>query len=297
MEKAWQNSTSGAIPKYKRSNPQTKSPTAWVIEILLAHRATLVSSSAAVCIDTRPIEANTNEIGAMPRFIEELHRTYGRTSIFDTIITDAGNSAASVAQQLNELNYGYILAIKENHGEIHLESHRRLTHQSPTTTVVLSENGKQVTYRLYRELLDVNGYLTWTHARQIVRVERCTNGGDQQTQGNRYFVSNLPYNRLNERQWLRAIRAYWRCENNNHWTADVFWHEDSKRTPWTTNPETVYALSALRMIALNILAVMRSMSREPGFGVGKLPWRNVIKLMQAQLTTVETSPEETLRFV
>lgn len=41
------------------------------------HRATLASSKAAVCIDQRPIEGDTNEIGALPDFLEQLFSTYG----------------------------------------------------------------------------------------------------------------------------------------------------------------------------------------------------------------------------
>lgn len=44
------------------------------------HRATLVSSEAAVCIDQRPIEGDTNEIGALSGFLEQLFETYGGLS-------------------------------------------------------------------------------------------------------------------------------------------------------------------------------------------------------------------------
>ena len=69
-----------------------------------------------------------------------------------------------------------------------------------------------------------------------MRIERRVDGADERSEGNRFFVSNLPFNRLTDRQWLKAVRAYWRIENNSNWTADAFWREDAKRTPWPTDP-------------------------------------------------------------
>jgi hypothetical protein len=89
---------------------------------------------------------------------------------------------------------------------------------------------------------------------------------------------------LSERQWLKSIRAYWRIENNSNWTADAFWSEDAKRTPWTTDPEAVYVMAALRMLAINIVAVMRAGSHQPGVPQGKLPWHLALRHMVAQLT-------------
>jgi len=256
-----------------------------------AHRAVLVSSQAAVCVDTRPIPGDTNEIGAMPGYIEELHETYGRTTLFDTIIADAGNTSEGVARRLAELNYGYILAIKENHGELHLEAQRQLTNAKVQHEFSSQERGQQITYRLYRHRLDT-GYLNWTHARQVVRVERLVNGEEQCSEGNRFYVSNLPWNRLSEQQWLKSIRAYWRIENNSNWTADAFWREDAKRTPWTTDPEAVYVMAALRMLAINIVAVMRAGSRQPGMLQGKLPWHIALRHMVTQLTAqADTGPD------
>lgn len=154
------------------------------------HRATLVSSEAAVCIDQRPIEGATNEIGALPDFLEQLFDTYGRT------------------------------------------------------------------------------------------VE--TNGKEPEV-GNRYFVTNLACGRLKEpAKWVELVRLYWRCENENHWTADVFFDEDAKRTPWTTDPEAVYVMSFLRMLGLNILAVLRAMCRCE-YTRGKLPWKEIILRVQIAL--------------
>lgn len=242
----------------------------------------LVSSGPAVCIDDRPIPGDTNEIGAMPALLKELHQIYGRTGLFDTLITDAGNASQAVARWSDEQLYGYILAIKENHGEIHIEAKRALNSTMLRIGVRSRERGANITYRLYRK--PIAGYLSWTHARQLVRVERLVEGADGSSQGNRYFISNLPFNRLNDRQWLKAVRAYWRVENEGNWVADVFWREDARRTPWTTAPEAIYVMSALRMLAINIVSVLRAMSRQPGLPHGKLPWQIALGDVLLQLT-------------
>jgi hypothetical protein len=71
------------------------------------------------------------------------------------------------------------------------------------------------------------------------------------------------------------VRLYWRCKNENHWTADVFFDENANRTPWTTDPEAIYVMSFLRMLGLNILGVPRAMCRCE-YSRDKLPWAEII---------------------
>jgi hypothetical protein len=79
------------------------------------------------------------------------------------------------------------------------------------------------------------------------------------------------------KHWLTVVRMYWRCENEGHWTADVVWKEDARRTPWIREPRAIFALSSLRMLALNILAVLRKMSRRE-WEQRPLPWREATRL-------------------
>lgn len=241
------------------------------------HRATLVSSEAAVCIDQRPIEGKTNEIGALPDFLEQLFDTYGRTSLFEVILGDAGNCSVDCATKIHERGYGYLLRIKSTHGELFKEAQRRLeADDAPELEVQRREKGARVTYRMWR-VKRLEGWLSWSHARQLFHIERTVaKPGKEPEVGNRYFVTNLACGRLKESaKWLELVRLYWRCENENHWTADVFFDEDAKRTPWTTDPEAVYVMSFLRMLGLNILAVLRSMCRCE-YTRGKLPWKEII---------------------
>jgi hypothetical protein len=72
---------------------------------------------------------------------------------------------------------------------------------------------------------------------------------------------------------------HWRCENEGHWTADAIHNEDARRTPWSKHPDGILATSLLRILAHNILAVMRALSRRINdHGTHeKLAWREVIE--------------------
>ena len=133
-----------------------------------------------------------------------------------------------------------------------------------------------MTYRMWR-VKKLGGWLDWEHARQFIRMERIVDKPNAEPEiGNRYFITNLHCGRLQApSQWVEMVRLYWRCENNNHWTSDVFFDEDARRTPWTTDPEAVYVMSFLRMLGLNILAVMRGMCRCE-YTSGQLPWREIV---------------------
>ena len=60
----------------------------------------------------------------------------------------------------------------------------------------------------------------------------------------------------------RLVKAeHRRCENNTHWTADAELMEDRRRPAWSRHPSGNLVVSALRMMALCILAIARKLSR------------------------------------
>ena len=249
------------------------------------HRTHLVSAKGTVCIDQRPIPGDTNEIGAVCEYTRELIEIYKRTGLFEVITADAGNSSLAHGTLINEADLGYMLAIKENVGDIYQEALRLLANRPSAEAeveVVRREKGARVTHRLWRVSLR-GGYLKWNHARQLVRVQRVVEKeGEEPEEGNRYFVSNLVPGRLNGAQWLILVRMHWRCENEGHWTADVVWKEDARRVPWIRVPAAVYVTSMLRMIGLNILAVLRSLSRRT-WDSKPPPWEAIVQAVRFTL--------------
>jgi hypothetical protein len=230
------------------------------------HTVTLISSAAAVCIHQRPIPGATNEIGAMPNLMKELHDVYGRLHLFEIVTTDAGNTSLDTAGQIDRYGLGYFCQIKSEHGDLYTEAEAALGAKTARTAQKSesdSQNGQVVTYRVWRYDLTEAGWLNWTHARQLVRVQRIAENPltGEKSEGNRYYVTNRAPGTLGSAGCLKLSRGHWRCEDETHWTTDVVFHEDRRRLAWSRHPAGVFVVSALRMIALSILAVARRLSR------------------------------------
>ena len=230
------------------------------------HTVTLISSDAAVCIHQRQTLGHTNEIGSMPELLEDVHAGYSRSSLITMVTTDAGNTSLEVAGLILKHSWDYFLQIKSGQGDLYTEAVRALGSQTEAAadfTLADQQNGKLVTYHLWLHDLSEQGWLSWTHARQLVRVQRTEEDPDtgKKKIGNRFYVCNRTSTQLRPKACLKIARAHWRCENETHWTADAESHEDRRRLAWSRHPQGVFTVSVLRRIALNILAVARRLSR------------------------------------
>ena len=251
------------------------------------HTVTLVSSDAAVPVHVQPIPASTNEIGAMPRLIEQLQAAYARTRLFEMITTDAGNTSVAVMNQAADNGWWYFAQIKSNHGEIHKEAFAVLGMRDEDQAEVSytdTENGEVVEYRAWTYDLTNHGWLDWKHARQIVRVQRVATSPTtgKRRVGNRYYVTNCSPKRMQPKMALSTSRAHWRCENETHWTLDAELRDDRGRLAWSRNPDGILTMAVLRMIALALLAVVRRMSRI-GYTHETPSWSEVMEHFLLQL--------------
>jgi len=234
--------------------------------LMRVHTVTLISADAAPCIHLRPIEGATNEIGAMPALLAELKHDYGRTGLIHLVTTDAGNTSCGVMGKVVDHGWHYCAQIKSEHGDLYTEAERVLGPRRRARAVASytdTENGERCTYHLWRYDLEGAGWLDWTHARQLLRVERIAEkpATGARTVGNRYYVTSLPPDGLGPKAALSTTRAHWRCEEETHWTADAELGEDRRRLSWSRHPHGVLAVMAIRMMALAILAVARRLSR------------------------------------
>jgi predicted transposase YbfD/YdcC len=231
------------------------------------HTATLISSAAAQCVHQRPIPGCTNEIGAMPELLQELRRAYLHSSLVEMVTTDAGNTSLAVARKIVGYGWDYFCQIKSEHGEIHREASGTLKNKrAATANANVSEHrdGKNVTYRVWCHDLQGEGWLDWTSARQLIRVERRVadrKTGKEESVGNRYYVTSKTPTELSPESCMTISRKHWRCENETHWSADVALAEDRRRLSLSRHPNGVFVVGMLRMIALNILAMARKLSR------------------------------------
>jgi hypothetical protein len=231
-----------------------------------AHTVTLISSEASVCIHQRPTLGHTNEVGSMPELLAEIHTTYGRTGMFELVTTDAGNTSLYVAGLILSYGWDYFLRIKSEHGDLFTEADYALgskTEDEADFSMSDQENGKVITYHIWQYDLTAEGWLKWTHARQLVRVKRIAENPKtgKQTEGNRYYVCNRAPTELRAKTCQKISRAHWRCENETHRTAEAEYQEDRRRLAWSRHPHGVFVVSVLQRIAINILSVARKLSR------------------------------------
>jgi len=253
---------SADYPEAQFCEPEQGEPYA----LMRVHTVTLVSSDAAPCLHLRPIAGCTNEIGSMAELLDELKAVYGHSRLFGRITTDAGNTSRAAMGKAIAHGWHYLAQIKSDLGDIYAEAERLLGHrrrQRAHATYSDAQNGKAVTYYLWRYDLTEQGWLNWTHARQLIRVQRVTEDlvTGQKTVGNRYYVSSEAPTALEPRAALRVSRAHWRCEDETHWTADAEMQEDRRRLAWSRHPNGILVVSVLRIIAIAILAMARRLSR------------------------------------
>jgi hypothetical protein len=234
--------------------------------LVRAHTVTLTSSVAAPAVHLRPIAGETNEVSSMPALVTELKQVYGRTRLFEMLTTDAGNTSLETASRIVEAGWQYFSQIKSVHCTLHEEAVAQLAKRRKRrchASCADKQNGLAVTYHLWRHDLTDCGWMDWTHARQLVRVQRTTENltTGEVAVGNRFYVTSKGLADLSPQNALSLSRAHWRCEDETHWTLDAELGEDRRRLAWSRHPVGVLTVSALRMIALAILAVARRLSR------------------------------------
>lgn len=267
-----------------------------LVGLIRVHRVTLVSSDAAVVLHQQVIEGATNESGTIEQTLRGVLGAYGRRELIEMVTMDAGNSCKKVARLLCDHNTDYLMAIKRNQGVLHDEAHERLGEKSgieASFTHTEQVNGETRTYSVWTTEIE-EGFEGWKGARQLVRIERVTVGNDGETSvGNRYFVASMGPEQLDAEQAAKTARNYWRCENEGHWTYDAIWKEDATRTRWSTHPTGILNVGVLRILACNIMAMLRALSRNRD---GDTPsWDKVIEYAKDALfeSRLETSEFET----
>ena len=206
-------------------------------------------------------EEKSNEITAIPRLLEMLE-------LNGCIVTiDAMGCQREIAQQITDGGADYVLAVKENQGQLH-EGIRDLFEGA----AALGFDGVPYDYagsvdqghgRVERrecwtiteadclDYLDPQGQ--WPQLKAAVKVvghRETTAGGASQP---RYYISSLS---APAEQLLAAVRSHWAIENSLHWTLDVSFREDQCRVRKDHGPQN---LATLRQIGHNLLKNERTL--------------------------------------
>lgn len=256
----------------------------------------LVSSAAKVVIDT--IAQGTRGEPAVFRWaFFELLRVYGKLNLFRLVSYDAGACSRENADLVHEHGYYYLFALKSPQKALYPEVRRVLGERTPeqaaTATDDLLGGRVHVVRRLYISE-ELTGF-HWSHLATVVRVESETFDakGFRIAHENRYFVSNLPRNKLEDAQWLRVVRLHWAVENNCHGTLDTAFAEDDH--PWIeSSPQGALVVALLRRLALNLLALFRSVTQRASER-RRVAWKSLMRALALMLMTLSPADAAGLR--
>lgn len=241
-----------------------KDNTGDIYGLVRVHRAVLVSSNAAVTVDQFPIRGKAGEWTTIEATLSALWSAYGRTKMVEMVTLDSGNASPEAARWLRDPSrqVEYFMAVKQPQGQLREVAKRHLSARKPTDSdyqTMVRQRGADIYYTVYSEQLRCD--CGFKDARQVFRIDRRVVRDNEETTGTRYFVTSRGADKLDAKTAKRIAQAHWRCENNSHWTADALFDEDATRTPWTQHPEGLLSVGLLRAMAINILAVLRVLSR------------------------------------
>ncbi len=249
-----------ANPDCQKQSPEGQAPH-WLYRVV---NATLISPSAAVCIDQLPIPADTNDMGVFPAFLAALVDAYGRANLFDLISTDSGFASEANARLIDDAQKGYWISLKDNQPDLKREAERVLLVKARRSEPEAQTDWESDSSRgwIRRQLWRTNemaGWGKWTHLRQVALLRvlaRDGRDGPARVLEDRYYVTNLVHGRLDGAQMLRLARAHWRIENDLHGALDIQWQEDHGR--WVQRGNGLPVTSLLRVLAYNLLSLLRT---------------------------------------
>lgn len=227
------------------------------------HALTMVSAWATanrVVLGQLKVNAKSNEMKAIPELLKLLALT-------GCIVTlDALNCQTKIAQQIKTQKADYVLAVKENQGQLYADIQDLFAE-------CLTANFRQAPHDYHRTVNQGHGRIEirecWTrsdpefleyvrHRQQwlglqtvaLVRAERRLNGKRSVTL--RYYISSLANN---ARRLLNCARQHWGIENHLHWVLDIAFREDESRMRKGNSPEN---FAMVRHIAYALLKQERS---------------------------------------
>lgn len=194
------------------------------------------------------VEKKSNEITAIPRLIEDLDCEGG------VITIDAIGCQKVIVEKIVEKNADYIIALKENQGELfqqineYLEKNKSLL---PCYDQINKDHGrgeKRVVYSTPKV-----GYLdatdAWKNLNSIVLVESTRIVNNKESTHKRIYISSL----TNEspEKFANLIRGHWGIENNLHWHLDLTFREDDSRVRKDNGPMNLNIFRKFGLFLLN----------------------------------------------
>lgn len=219
------------------------------------HVVSAWASANHLVLGQTKVDDKSNEITAIPELLEVLE-------LSGCIVTiDAMGCQKAIASQIVAQGADYVLALKENQGQLYEEVvdtfERGLGSGfeglgSDFHQTVGKGHGRIETRQCWVvsdvEVLEhLNGKGAWEGLGSVAMVRSKRVIRDEEEVENRYYISSLPGD---ARQILEATRTHWEIENCVHWVLDIAFDEDDSRVRQGNAPQN---FAVVRHIALNLL--------------------------------------------
>ena len=216
-------------------------------------RAAHITNETKLILGQREIHGKTSETGEFIQFIDDLLKLYGKTDLLEVISVDAGMISLKNADYLVENGLDYIMALKNPQKKLVDLGNELLGNRDTCDKETVEHvNGKTVIRKLYR---CVSSKLSkWHHLKQFWRIRQEVTYDGKVTIEERYFITSLDYEKLNDAEVMKAIRIHWEIENNANWIFDTVWTEDD--SPWCNKGFVLVSL--LRILAYNIISRLKT---------------------------------------
>jgi len=227
------------------------------------HMVNVWASANGLVLGQAKVEEKSNEITAIPKLLQLLQ-------LAGCIVTiDAMGCQKEIARQIIEAEADYLLAVKENQGQLH-EDVRDLFQGAEEFDFeavpydfarTVNKNHGRIETRECWVITDPDclAYLRnrqqWTRLNAVVKVTAHRETATGTSVQSRYYISSLAGQ---AKALLEATRSHWSIENCLHWSLDVTFREDHSRVRKDHGPQN---LAVLRQIALNLLKQETTLKR------------------------------------
>lgn len=219
----------------------------------LIHMVSVWSASQHLVLGQKKVSEKSNEITAIPPLLEMLAIRGCLVSI------DAMGCQREIAKTIIEQGADYVLALKENQGNLHAdvqelftlarkEDFKNIEHQFHST--VEKGHGRIETRRYWT--MGNTEYLIgaekWTQLKSIGLVESERNVNGKVSIEQRYYILSIESDAY---RFAQAVRSHWSIENQLHWILDVSFAEDASQACLGYSAEN---LAVIRHVGLNLLS-------------------------------------------
>jgi len=219
------------------------------------HMVNAWASANGLALGQVKVDRKSNEITAIPELLRLL-------DVSGCIVTiDAMGCQKEIAKQIVAGGADYILAVKENQGNLHADIHdlfegaeafafADIPHETWQATT--KGHGRVETRQCWTiadpvALSYIADREAWPMLASVVKITALRCIGDETSNETRYFISSLAGD---AKRMAQAVRSHWAIENSLHWVLDIAFREDESRVRKDHGPEN---LAVLRQMTLNLL--------------------------------------------